>query len=72
MYPQCYVLEQKYENSTKHLTENCHFYSHEILQYFTLACFRNDIANFVGTHTYFLHFFSLISNVLVTIHEYAN
>ena len=34
-------FEQKYENSQKNSTENCHFYNCEILQYIAWACFRN-------------------------------
>ena len=42
MYPQS-MFEQKYENSQKLSTENCHFYSHEKLLYVAWACFRNDL-----------------------------
>ena len=35
------VFEQKYENSQKNSTENCHFYSHEKSLYIAWACFRN-------------------------------
>ena len=34
-------FEQKYENTHKISTENCHFYSCEILQYIAWTCFRN-------------------------------
>ena len=34
-------FEQKYENSQKILTENCHFYSREKLLYAVWAGFRN-------------------------------
>ena len=36
-------FEQKYENSLKNSTENCHFYSREKSLYITWACFRNVI-----------------------------
>ena len=35
-------FEQKYENSEKESTENCHFYSHEKSLKVAWACFRND------------------------------
>ena len=35
-------FEQKYENSPKNSTENCHFYSHEKSLYVAWACFCND------------------------------
>ena len=34
-------FEQKYEISKKNSTENCHFYSREILQYIARTCLRN-------------------------------
>ena len=34
-------FEQKYENSKKKLTENCHFYSREKSLLIAWACFRN-------------------------------
>ena len=34
-------FEQKYENSKKNSTKNCHFYSHEKSLYIAWACFRN-------------------------------
>ena len=40
MYPQSMFLA-KYENNQNISTENCHFYSCEILQYIAWACFRN-------------------------------
>ena len=36
-------FEQKYENSKKKSTENCHFYSCEKSPYVAWACFRNSI-----------------------------
>ena len=35
-------FEQKYEKNKKNSTENCHFYSREILLYIAWACMRND------------------------------
>ena len=35
-------FEQKYENSKKKSTENCHFYSHEKPLYVAWVCFRNE------------------------------
>ena len=35
-------FEQKYGNSQKYSTENCHFYSREKFLYIAWACFRND------------------------------
>ena len=34
-------FEQKYENSQKNATENCHFYSREKWLYIAWACFGN-------------------------------
>ena len=34
-------FEQKYENSKKKSTENCHFYRREKSQYIAWVCFRN-------------------------------
>ena len=34
---------QKYENSQKNSTENCHFYGREKSLYIAWACFRNEI-----------------------------
>ena len=36
-------FEQKYENSQKKLTENCHFYSREKSLYAACACFLNEV-----------------------------
>ena len=36
-------FEQKYENSKKGSTKNCHFYTYEKSLYIALACLRNDI-----------------------------
>ena len=36
-------FELKYENSKNKSTENCHFYSREILLYIAWACLRNDL-----------------------------
>ena len=36
-------FEQKYEYSKKNSTENCHFYSREILLYIAWTCFRNAV-----------------------------
>ena len=38
-------FEQKYENSKKISTENCHFYSREKSLYIVWACFRNGYKN---------------------------
>ena len=35
-------FEQKYENSQKHSTKNCHFYGSDILLYIAWACLRNE------------------------------
>ena len=37
-------FEQKYENSQKISTENCHFYSHEKSLYIAWTCFRNAVS----------------------------
>ena len=36
-------FEQKYENSQKNSTKNCHFYSREKSLYVVWACFRNGL-----------------------------
>ena len=38
-HDQCF--EQKYENSQKHSSENCHFFSCDKSLYIAWACFRN-------------------------------
>ena len=38
-------FEQKYENSPKKSTENCHVYSREKSLYIAWACFRNECVN---------------------------
>ena len=49
MYPQ-YMFEQKYENSQKISTENCHFYSREKSLYIVWACFHNDVSDYILTN----------------------
>ena len=43
MYTHNLCLEQKYENSKRNSTENCHFYSREKSLYVAWACFRCKI-----------------------------
>ena len=43
MCTQYICFEQKYENSRKNYTENCHFYSREKSLYIAWACFLNEL-----------------------------
>ena len=43
-------FEQKYENSQKFSTENCHFYSREKSLYIAWACFHNDVSDYILTN----------------------
>ena len=47
----CFV--QKYENSQKYLTENCHFYSREKSLYIAWVCFRNVFQQFLQAEMVF-------------------
>ena len=40
-------FEQKYENSQKISTENCHLYSSENLLFIAWACFRYESSQYV-------------------------
>ena len=44
MYPQHICFKQKYVNSKKKSTENCHFYSSEKSLCIAWACFRNGMS----------------------------